>query len=689
MKRTHSVLSIVMGATLALCGAPARTSAEDTPAATVAPVAPVATDAATPAASPDGVVGAPARPSEPHAAETLPSHASPPPAHAAEATAPEHLADLSAWLDYRSRRHIAALPLEARLFHRRGVLLKETGNPEEGARMVRGAAELDPSYIAPHLSLAEWNLLREPSQALLRYATVLELARQNFLLQLSLLANTLYAVVQAIFLGLLATGFFIVFLRQGHLRHTWVEWLSRFIRRGSAEAWSWGLLVVPFAVGFGLALPVVLFLGLLWPVLKGRERFLFVTLTAGLVAMPVLSTTLDRLTLPLDESRAPLYGVALAETEPASPERSARLVALARQHPDNPYLQFAAGWASRRTGALDTAEEFYRRTLQLWPEDDRTLSNLGATLMMRGRNDEALVLFVKATQLNSANAAAWFNQSQVYTQRFDYRQATDALSRASAINFEMVKNYQSQGTDDGALVLIEQWMSPRRLWNAVTAGRADAAAHGALPPSWRRCLETRGWPFSIATLVVAVGALFAGFRMQKGLPLRNCSNCGRTVCRRCSERRRELALCPACVEAEKRAESPDFARLLLQQVRRRHERVRNLVQTALATLVPGWGLLALHRLFSPVVILVAVMALLSPLFGAVPPFACEPRLALAPPGLPWQAQAASWILLYAWSLLGYFRMLRKHSAQSAQNSTSPRSRASQSTARTALHEEAA
>src|SRR5262249_45037391 len=160
--------------------------------------------------------------------------------------------------------------LEARLFHRRGVLLQETGNGAEGARMVRGAAELDPSYIAPHLSLAEWSLLREPSQALLRYATVLELARQNFLLQLALLANPLYGVGPAIFLGLLATALFLVLLRQEQLRHPWVEWLSQFIRRGSAEAWSWGLVAVPFAVGFGLALPAVLFLGLLWPVLKAR-----------------------------------------------------------------------------------------------------------------------------------------------------------------------------------------------------------------------------------------------------------------------------------------------------------------------------------------------------------------------------------------------------------------------------------
>ena len=691
MKRTRAIL-LAASAAFAIAGAPGRTAADDVPVAPPVTTAPATTaDPAAPASAPaaaPSVVGAPAPPSLTHAAETPPGHVAPPAARVADATPPERLADLSAWLDYKSRRHIAALPLEARLFHRRGVLLMETGNGEEGARMVRGAAELDPGYIAPQLSLAEWSLLREPSQSLLRYASVLELARQNFLLQLALLANTLYAIVQAIFLGLLATAFLVVLLRQGQVRHPWVEWLSRSIRRGSAEAWSWGLLVVPFAVGFGIALPTVLFLGLLWPVLKARERFLFVTLTAGLVAMPVLSSTLDRLTLPLDESRAPLYGVALAETEPASPERTARLVALAHQHPDNAYLQFAAGWASRRTGALEAAEEFYRRTLQLWPTDDRTLNDLGATLMMRGRTDEAFALFVKATQLNSGNAAAWFNQSQVSTQRFDYRTATDALSRASAINFEMVKSYQAQGTDDGALVLIEQWMSPARLWNAVAAGRSDATVHGALPPSWRRCIETRGWPFSIATLIVALVAIVGGARMQKNLPLRSCSNCGRTVCRRCSERRRELALCPACVEAEKRAESPDFARLLLHQVRRRRERVHDLVQTALATLVPGWGLVAFHRVFSPLVILIGVMALLGPLFGSVPPFAFEPRLALAPPGLPWQAQAASWIVLYAWSLLGFFRMLRRRKAQSAQAASPARGRSSQSSAR-ALDEEAA
>jgi len=679
------LLALALAWAGALVPAPLLAQDAATEAAAETPAAPEAAPASVPAgissASPPSATGS-------MSAEASVPAAPPRAVPVREAQAPANLSDLPAWLSYQSRRHIAALPLEARIFHRRGVLLRESGSPAEATRMVRGAAELDPGYIAPHLTLAEWSLLSEPSQALLRYATVLDLARQNFMLQLALVANTLYACVQAVFLGLVATALLILLTRQEHLRHGWSEWLTRFVSRRSAAVWSWGLLVLPFAIGFGLVLPSLLLLGLLWPQLRARERFVFVSLTLAVVALPLLSRTLDRLTLPLDASRAPLHGVALAETEPLSIERGEVLAKLARERSDNPYLQFAAGWAARRTGDLNQAETFYARALQLWPADDRTLNNLGCALMMLGRPDEALERFAEATRLEPANAAAWFNQAQVHTQRFDYRAATDALSRASALDFDLVKTTQGQAPADGALPLIEQWMAPRRLWGAVASGRTEGNGLGALPPVWRMSLETRGWPVSVAAVLVAALGLVIGLRMHRALPLRACSNCDRVVCRRCAERRRELALCPACVEAEKRAESPDFARLLLLQVRRRHERGRHLLRTALATLVPGLGLLFLRRVFSPLVILIAAMGLLAPLFGSVQPFAFEPRLALAPPGLPWQLQAAGWIVLYAWSLLGYFRVLSKRQEQDARLAAPTRSRATQATSRTALSDAA-
>jgi hypothetical protein len=77
---------------------------------------------------------------------------------------PATLADLSAWLDYKNRGHVIALPIEARVFYRRGLLLHRSGSTDEAMRLVRGAAELDPGSLAPHMTLAWWFLGSEPGQ---------------------------------------------------------------------------------------------------------------------------------------------------------------------------------------------------------------------------------------------------------------------------------------------------------------------------------------------------------------------------------------------------------------------------------------------------------------------------------------------------------------------------------------------
>lgn len=616
-----------------------------------------------------------------HPADTAPATTTPapPPAAVAADEAQPPLTDLTGWLQYKERHHIASLPLEARLFYRRGILAHESGSLDEAARLVRGAAELDPTFVTPHLTLASWSLLHEPSQALLRYASVLELARQNFLLQLALCANTIYAILQALFLGILATGALVVAVHQAELRHSWREPLRRLVTASSAEAWSWALLAMPFFLGLGPALPVVLFLALLWPLLQARERIVFILLVASLAVMPLVVDALDRLTLPLDAARGPLHGVAMVETEPASPARAEELEQLSAREPENPFLAFAAGWMARRAGDVPAAERLYRHALQLWPNDDRLLNNLGNVMMSQGRGDEAFDFYRRATSQNPSNGAAWFNISQLYTQRFDFRAASDALTRASAINFEMVKTYQGQSTEDGYLALVDQWIAPNRFWRSLSGSVPSGSTRGALPPGWRDRLETRGWGFSLAVLAVAVLGALAGLQQQRQLPLRACSNCGRTVCRRCAERRRELALCPACAAAEKSADAPEVARVLLANRKRRVDRTQNLLRGALAVLIPGFGLISFRRAFSPILMLTIALGMLGSQLVAAPPFAFEPRLAVTPSDLPWVVRLATWGLLYSWSIIGYSRLVNRAQYQAAVLAAPTRSRSVQAT----------
>lgn len=607
------------------------------------------------------------------------------PAHATEAEAapgaPTTFNDLSGWLDYKTRNHIAALPQEARLFFRRGLMAHQSGSRDEAVRLVRGASNLDPSFVAPHLTLASWFLLGEPSQALLQYAAVLEMARQNFVLQLALVANALYLTLQALFLGLLAAGFLIVCIRNRELRHRWQEALSHFVMPGTARWWSWSFVILPFLSGFGISLPTVAFLGLLWPALRARERAVFVGLVALLAGAPWVTASLDRLSTPLREDRAPLYGVAMVEGEPYRADRQAHFATLAAQHPADPYVQFGLAWIARRGGDLVTAERAYRRALELWPTNDRVMNNLGNTLAMKSRQDEALELYRKATNTNPSNAAAWFNASQIYTQRFEYRAATDALSRASALNFDMVKSYQTDAGNDGLLPLVDQWMTPGMLWIALRD--AETASSPSVPPAWRGTRECSGIIYSSVIALIALLTVALSLWQHRAVPLRTCSNCGSVVCRRCAQRRRELALCHDCAEVESRAESPDFARVLLAQRSRKVIGAQHLFRTALATLIPGFGLLCFQRLLTPLVLLSATAALAGRLFGVSEPFAFEPRLTIGNAEVPVPMLIGLWALIYAISIFGYFGRLAREKAQAASLAAPTRSRITQATRRVA------
>jgi tetratricopeptide (TPR) repeat protein len=580
-------------------------------------------------------------------------------------SAPSNLDDIGAWLEYRAHNHIGALPQEARIFYRRGLELENNGNFEDAVRLVRGACDLDAEYVAPHLTLASWFVLRDPSQALLQIAAALELSRQNFVLQLSLLANLLVLLIQSVFLGLLAAALLVVVLRNAQLRHLIQERLGLFVELRGARVWAWGLLILPFLAGLGLALPALVLLGLMWSALRLRERLVFIGLTLMIAAAPWLVSSIDRLSLPLRPEEAPFFGIPMLASEPYTAERQQQVAELAERHPDDPFAQFALGWLARRGGDLQLAERAYRRALQIWPHDDRVLNNLGNTLAMQGRADEALTMYQRAYADAPRNAAAYFNASQIFTQRFEYKAANDALSRASALNFDLVKAYQAQATEDGLLPLVDQWLAPQTFWSAIPVLQAGAFGAATLPPGWRSKWESSGWVFSALALLLAIGAVLIGRRMHQDMPLRECNNCGCVVCRRCAERRRETALCATCAAVESQAESTEFARVLLMQRRRSVTRRWEMLRTALATLIPGFGLLALDRLFMPLVLLSTTAGLCARWLGLSAPFSHEPRLLQgAGDGSMW-VRIAAWLLIYAISLLGYL-VARTHTRERAE-----------------------
>jgi tetratricopeptide (TPR) repeat protein len=637
------------------------------------------------AASDPSRLAAPTRPAA-DAAGAAPTMPATDAATAPALAPPNDLSDLDAWLDYQRHAHLAALPDESRLFYRRGLIAKRAGRDQEAIRLLRGATELDPSFVRPHLTLAAWFFTRDPSQALLRYAVVIDLVRRDFLLQIELVANLLFFTIHGCFVGLLATSLLIVLLRQAELRHSFEERLRHLVSPVSAQVWAWALLVVPFAAGVGVALPVVVWMGVLWPLLRARERAVHVALLIALLAAPFSGHLIGRLAAPLREDRGPLFGIATLQDEAGSPARQASLQRLATEHPDNPFVLFGLGWSARQSQDLATAETAYRRALALWPADARVLNNLANVLAVQGRLDPAIELYRRAIAADPACAAAQFNLSQAYTRQFEYRAASEAAARASALDFELVRNQQALSTEDGVLPLADQWIAPARFWRTVLDPDAASRIEPVLPVVWRGHIETSGVPFAGAVIVLGLGSLMVGRRWQRAMPLRPCCNCDRVVCRRCAQRRRELALCAACAEQESHAESPEFARMLLARQRARMERGRRLIRTTLAALLPGYGLLAFQRVFQGMFLIACAAQLAAPWLGVTAPFAYQTGPGLAEgTASPILALGAS-IAVYAASLLGFFSEAARAAARAAALAAPVRSRPSpvtQSTAKAA------
>jgi tetratricopeptide (TPR) repeat protein len=188
-----------------------------------------------------------------------------------------------------------------------------------------------------------------------------------------------------------------------------------------------------------------------------------------------------RLALPVGNQDAPYFGVASIENE--SP--TARAAGTARDAPPPGIPAMATlrsaprGWRGG-TATVANAETSYRAVLAKWPANDRAMNNLGNVLAMQGRFDEALALYDQAMKLRPRQSGPFFNASQVHTRRFEYREASELVSRAAALDFDLVKAYQNESIG-GDLPLADQWLEPRTFWTTLVSAEAAQARIRSCP----------------------------------------------------------------------------------------------------------------------------------------------------------------------------------------------------------------
>jgi hypothetical protein len=87
-------------------------------------------------------------------------------------------------------------------------------------------------------------------------------------------------------------------------------------------------------------------------------------------------------------------------------------------------------------------------------------------------------------------------------------------------------------------------------------------------------------------------------------------------------------------------------------VKRRVERRRRWIRTTVASVVPGFGLVALRRVFGPIFLLLILALVVEHVRGIGPPFAFQPRVGDPPLGLGPFAFGVC-VVVYLISITGY------------------------------------
>ncbi|HVP38782.1 MAG TPA: hypothetical protein VMS93_06310 [Candidatus Saccharimonadales bacterium] len=471
--------------------------------------------------------------------------------------------------------------------YRAGLVARHRGDGAAAMREFQAAVQLRPQWADPHYSLAWELLLSDPGAAPGELAQGLRLSAGSFRGQYLTLFHVLLWGVLAAFLALLGLSLTAVLLALPHLHHRLAEFLGRYLDGSYATVVAALACVLPFVLGLGWVLPTLFLLALLQPSLSGMSRRLWAALLLAALALPWVVREVDSLLVP--RTPASWIGRVLrAEQSAWGPEQAAALHEAEAQAPGRYELAFARGMLELRARRLDDAVRDLTRADSLCRGDARILNNLGVAQWMCGRAEAAENALRAAMQADDRLTAPHYNLAQVLSRRLAFEEANKEMLRAGALDFDRLRrHFNAYGA--GQAGMMQEDLSPDAMWK-LWRDESNLRSDWMEAPHWlEHHWEARPLPFALLALLVLVLGSVAGRRLNRWLPIYQCSNCGVTVCRRCSGRRHGETFCHTCSGHLSVTDGGSFARVLLERRRARRIRERGLVTLALRLALPPVG----------------------------------------------------------------------------------------------------
>lgn len=386
------------------------------------------------------------------------------------------------------------------------------------------------------------------------------------------------------------------------------------------------LFLLPLMLGLGLLWVAVVALLICAPYMSRRERGAVMGLMAGLVALPFGYDWVAARHLLASSDQFAL--VQAAEQGGRGETLVEELRRWAVEAPNAGLPRYYLGLVLKRRGELAEAEMEMTQAAEILPRAGFVQAALGNLQYLRGRLPEAEATYRRAAEIAPASAAVQLNLSKLYTQRLQFEQSNEALTRSFRLDRHMARTvsyFHGQG--------ITQFLMDEPVpWEAVAAalaprsGEVRAVAEGF----WGRPLRGVSLTLLPYTAVGLLVLFWTQGTLRGGTPrVRRCLQCGAPFCGKCHTIPKEKEYCSPCAAVFR----PREGVAAFVRVRRIHKseewaRRERLRTGILGSVLPGGGDLYRGRFFQglllclPAVWLLAegfVLDLLTPSFRfAVP-----------------------------------------------------------------------
>lgn len=206
---------------------------------------------------------------------------------------------------------------------------------------------------------------------------------------------------------------------------------------------------------------------------------------------------------------------------------------------------FSLALLRKREGKYQEAKKYYEKILNIDPDHQKTICNLGNLLVATGKVDLAIEEYNRCIELFPASAKGYYNLSRAYLLKYMFSESKNSFNKAKELDAEKVDYYSNIYSENMNRMVMDETIHLGEFWRKTLTQTEEKTRFASyMWDSFFRGIPYAYWYMVLFILLLFVCLLFVNHH-EIGLSI-SCEYCGCVVCRKCRRMVYEDNLCSKC-----------------------------------------------------------------------------------------------------------------------------------------------